>query len=318
MHGRFHFRRAYPVRVAAVAVAVALALLLARSPVLHASDGIPSQLTAGPTPTRAPTSAPGETATASDTPSRPPRSTPAPYFIAAPSLAGKVLHWTQILYSYNPDTADPSNGQSIQADVWLALGADSRSQKLHAINTYLDGTFHQELVENGGQELVVLGKVYPSSPMGCAIRGAPPGPGFPPPPFVDKALLAQSGFALVGGLTQKLPSSPHLMGIDTLRTYLAGSDVRIWEKREKDANDTTRLTRFEVGADGRVVLSQVRLTDRDGVVQSEGWRAYGPLDVYDPSTIPDHVFALSQAALNVCPGAAETLSPGMGKERSPE
>ncbi|MGH2458878.1 MAG: hypothetical protein ACRDIY_08420 [Chloroflexota bacterium] len=141
-------------------------------------------------------------------------------------------------------------------------------------------------------------------PDGCVMRGgAPPGSVGSPPPFVDGSLLAKSGFAERADLSEKPPCTPALTRVSPLRAFGPDRVAHGWEKRESLPNGASGLTRLEIGADGRVVFSRVRLTDRDGVVLSESWRAYGPLGVYDPSSVPDRVFSLSQAGRGACPDA---------------
>jgi len=287
---------------AAAIGATAIVVSLDKGKVLLAANQFISISPPAPTPT------PG----GNGEPVTPPGQSRAPYAVSIPIFSGKVLHWTQASYSYihvvesdgsESAPTDPANGRVINSDVWLQLDQDGTSTRFHAVNTYSDGSLHQETLEDRGQNtsIVILGRDYPASPLGCALRRQPlPKPGYQPPPFVNEAMLPSYGYHAVGGLTGQPPGTPPLAGASPVAAFGPDNTAQGWETTEARDGGLSNAVRIEVGAQGRVIRSQTRLTNTSGTYINETWFAYGPIEVYAPSSIPNSVFTLSQKAREAC------------------
>lgn len=231
-------------------------------------------------------------------PSRP------PYLVGGPSFAGKVLHWTQTSLSYHPNSPDPANGESVTGDIWLQVGNDGRVTQFRGRYTRADGSLLQEVVEKGNTTIVVFGAGYPATPpANCDDQDAASPRVEPPfPPFAaDVATLARLGFAPSDGLSQPLPSTTALPGVQPVQIYPVGGDIRAWTIREMSAG-TTIVRRLEIGSHGRVIVAEGRGIDASGVATGISRQVYGALEVYDPGSVPASVFTLSQQAQEACRG----------------
>lgn len=262
-----------------------------------------------PTPPPIPTLSPGSTPVPSSVPfgNGPADQTPPAFLVTIPSFAGKVLHWTQTSYTYNTLSPDPANGRPTNVDIWIQVGADGIPIIARSVSTFLDGTFHQANLYASDATTFILGPGYqavsPHSFPECVLNEA----SYPVetrrsllPPFVDEAMLPQFGFNQESGkATMQFPSTESLPEGKALETYGPDTTVRRWIMRES-ANRSTNLKALEVGEGGRVLGSQAQLTSAEGDIVNETWTAYGPLEVYDPASVPTSVFDLSEQALGAC------------------
>ncbi len=291
------------VAVASISMAF-LILILNGNEILQAAQGL-----FPPTPPPVTPPPPGVTPARQEA-VEPPESKVPSYIMSGPSFAGKVLHWTQVDYSYISTNLDPANGQPVTGEIWVQVGDDGIPIKFHNLYRRQEGTFHQESLQTRDAITVVMGEGYPKPP-----------PQIKPPPrcttspwhrsadvwrsllplFADDAALARYGFTQNGGLTKQLPSTVSLPGVKPIVTYGSDNNVRRWLLRES-ADGLMNLKAVELGAYGRVVASEARLVTPKGDSVNETWAAYGILEVYDPISVPGSVFILSQQAQEVCRG----------------
>lgn len=281
--------------------ALMIGLLFNSGILLQATAAVVPRPPAGATPPPAPTPLPGARSRPSVTP---PGSGQPAYLVPGPSFAGKVLHWTQTNYTFDPNSPDATNGWPISGEMWLQFGDDGQFNRFRGYYTRADGTFLQEIVQTRDTTTVIFGIGYPaSSPAGCTGSGPSSPQAHALPAFAAGApTLASLGFTPSDGLTQPLPATTPLPGIRPLTTYQAGPVIRGWERREVSDSGTTLARRLEIDAQGRVVAAVGRVTDANGVVISESRQMYGGLDIYTSTSVPASFFALSQQTQEVCRG----------------
>ncbi|TAH49974.1 MAG: hypothetical protein EYC68_15485 [Chloroflexota bacterium] len=228
------------------------------------------------------------------------------YFVVGPSFARKILHWTKTDYSYSLNSLDPANGKPVQVEIWTRVGTNGIPTTTHAISTLPDGTFLQEVLQSPEETILILNNQYPvTSPDGLK-RCKQHLPAYPDwmrqqvlPPFVDEAALKRFGFQKSREPHPELPTTVPLAGIQPLRAFGQGSKSQAWMLQQLENNKRNTKTLW-VGADGRVLASQGRLTNKEGNVINEASSTYGSLEVYEASSVPPDTFAISQQALEEC------------------
>ncbi len=205
--------------------------------------------------------------------------------------ANTVLHWRQINLNYDSEGIDPANGKEVLADIWVQFGADRHIAIYHAIYTYLDGTFVQEIFEGPKVSIVIQSKAY-------AIFMPKPLPGnwciteqptnqdelqsrFPP--FVDESMLLANHFYRSGDtLTKPLPTTPSVSGLTPVEVYGASGSIRVWSQELHQQNLVTTSV-IAVGQHDRLLLGSSETRDSAGTVKQANWVALGPLNVYKPT-----------------------------------
>jgi hypothetical protein len=231
------------------------------------------------------------------------------YFVRAPSsLVGKVLHQTMSQYINFPASPDPANGKVVVGELWIQVGPDGVPTRYHGRYTLADGTFHQETIQTPDQVLDAYGLGY--GPGGRCERWASSSSKMPGllPAFVNEQALARSGFVLQGTrlasivlkAAPAMPEAPPQISY----TYLSDTAVQVWEQqRTEDSSDGSPMKRvrvWETGSGGYLMGVTSRLFDtKDNLVREEV-RAYGPLNVYDPSIVPAAAWDLSPEAKVMC------------------
>lgn len=224
------------------------------------------------------------------------RTAPDLSWVATPTLiANTVLHWRQVTYVSTSRSSDPANGKPLLGDLWVQVGADGQVILFKALYTYLDGTFHQAMLETTSSSLLVEGKDYVSSQPGQ------PSPGWcvqrqlpnirllqsDMPLFVNEAALAQDGFQRRGGtLTKSLPSTPTLPAIVPLQAYEGQKIGQLWAYQQFTNDSTREITTVEVGSQERLLVEEIQTLKADGTSLQASWSAMGPLYVYDAAAIP--------------------------------
>ncbi len=238
--------------------------------------------------------------------SEPPDRQPPEYLVTIPAFAGKLLHWTQINYAYNTTSSDSANGRPIQVEIWAQIGDNGIPIKSHAVSRFLDGSFHQEVVVTPDKTTIIFDSSYPDiSPTdakGCKQS-------WPPytvemrrsllPLFVDEEKLSRAGFTKSDKSAQEQPTTIPLAGVQPIQVYGREATPQTWESRQV-ADGITNIDTMQVAAQGRVVFAERRRVDSSSKVTNETHTAFGMLEVYAPSTIPEKVFAISPLAMEAC------------------
>ncbi len=226
------------------------------------------------------------------------------YFVRVPSFTGKILHWTQISYSYEKSSSSPTNGQPLTGQTWVLVSDDGFPSKFHNQYTSSNGTLDQESLQIGDSITVVMGANYPKPPTRCnpsPRRLSPDAARSLLPTFVDEGTLSRFGFTRSGGLTKQLPTTESLPGTKPLMVYGPDITARRWELVQS-RNGMINIQALEIGAFGRVLVGQAQLLNAKGEVENETRFTFGALEVYDPASVPATVFTLSQKALEACHG----------------
>lgn len=264
---------------------------------------------AGTIPTPPPVTPPwpGSTPIPNDVIYGPSNQKPPDYLVTKPSFAGKVLHWTQTSYAYTTQSPDPANGRPVHVDIWMQIGDDGIPVIARTVSTFPDGTLHQANLYTSDTATLVVGPDYhavsPTDLAECTINGT----SYPVEirryllsPFVDESLLSQFGFnrESTGSATQ-LPSTESLPETKPLEIYGRDTLITRWVARES-LGESTNLKVLELGESGRVLFSQAQLTDVEGAIVNETWTAYGPLEIYDPVSVPTSAFGLNKQILESC------------------
>ena len=276
-----------------------LVLIQARAAISEAAGAIFG------TPVPISTPAPGETPNAIL-----PSALPTPsYFVPVPtSLVGKVLHQMMSQYINFPASPDSANGKVVVGELWIQVGPDGVPTRFHGRYTLSDGTFHQETIQTPDQVLDAFGLGY--GPGGRCERWVSSPTKMPGllPAFVDEQALTGSGFvhggtrlaSIVLKAAPALPQAPPQLTY----TYLSDTEVQVWEQqRTEDSSDGSPMKRvrvWETGSAGYLMGMTSRLFDAKDHLVREEVRAYGPLDVYDPSSVPAAAWNMSLEGKEAC------------------
>lgn len=233
-----------------------------------------------------------------------PQAQPAFYFVPA-AFYGKVVHWWFTQSSSIAGASDPINGKPINVESWVRFGPDGTPNLYHAIATYQDGTFFQEILRSPTEETVIYDpRLQPMTPDGsktCVVR-TPGDAGLKErlnsavPLFVNESELPQAAFrsAGSGAPTRMGPSAPPLPDASPEQVYGQDASVNRWVMESTDRPGMLGITTFEVGTDGYLRLNQFQRLDSQGTVQNEVWTASGRLEVYNPAAVPPNAFSLSR------------------------
>lgn len=220
-----------------------------------------------------------------------------PNWLTRPSFAGKVLHWTQIVYSYTAGGPDPANGQPLTGDIWVQVDTAGVPTTIHARYTFTNGTFYQEFVQTRTTATSILGKSYFTN-AGCQVvqkvfsnndlLSALP-------LFANVVALPSSGYSIKGTrVPLPIPTTKPLAGVSPLTTYVQSTTTQLWGLNRSLGNGMHDTQTMEVGLDSRVLATDTKLLDGKGQMIQENWQTYGQLEVYDTKTVPNTVFSLSQ------------------------
>lgn len=218
----------------------------------------------------------------------PPDADSRPWLTLGPVRSNAVLHWVE---------SDSASGEStIVSEIWVELDGDGVIKRLHTVSTDSDGG----LVQENGYANRNAYTVWPAGtnqfhPGGAACIEAgssPPPPGPAGPPFiVDAATLQQFGFVLVTSDAVIVPTTPQLAGVEPRKSFSANGPLTTWEKRSERPDGGTTVMRGSVGTEQRGISSSLIELAPDGSVIRVREGSYGRLDIYDPTVVPDTVFA---------------------------
>jgi hypothetical protein len=214
-----------------------------------------------------------------------------PWIKSAPFAAHTVLHWRQINLNYVSGGIDPTNGKEVLADIWVQFGADSHIVTYHAIYTYLDGTFVQEIFETSKINTVIQSKVYavflpkPLPKNWCITEQSTNQDELQSrfPPFADESMLLADNFHRSGSiLTKPLPTTPSVSGLTPVEVYDASGSIGVWSQ-ELHQQDLVTTSMVEVGLHDRVLIGSSKTQDSAGTVKQANWVTLGQLDIYKPA-----------------------------------
>ncbi len=272
--------------------------------------------------------------TSAETP-RPSAATPAhnagETFVPPPAVASTlrkaVIHWPGSSYSYNPASRDPYNGKTTTSDIWAQTDANGAIVKFHAVYTAPDGIPFQEVLQDTSRTTRVFGPAYaavfptpaplPSGATPGAATAANPfcqsGPGGLSglsasktqsllPPFVDPKALPQQGFELAqaNASPPAVPAAATSIDLAPVQTYPSSQTVQLYTKRVPAPADEPETHTVEVQPDGRIVQLEATVTDAKGDILGQARQTFGPVQVYNPSSVPASVFTLSPFGQEAC------------------
>lgn len=218
-------------------------------------------------------------------------------------VTNKVLHWASTSYVFQSSGQDPANGELVIGEYWVSVLGEGDIVRYHERFALADGTFLQETIYANGLTTTILSPAFRTNLSGdCVAEGvsATPPSGIVPPFAANPATLARLGFVPSGGLTRDVPVTPVLPAVQPLERYAVGNSVQGWERRETVGAGNTMFRRLEIDTVGRVVAAEGRLIDATGSVVEETRQVFGTLEIYDPSSIPDSVFTISDEAQEAC------------------
>ena len=217
----------------------------------------------------------------------PPGSVPPAWVIQGPVHANAVLHWAE--------SSSVTGQPTTVSEIWVELDSDGVIKRLHAYTTESDGTFYQENGYAGGEAYTVWSAgTHPLHPDAACVDvgNSPPPPAPLGPPFVaDAATLKVFGIDQIPAVSATVPITGQLAGIEPRQTFSSDEPWTTWESSSALPNGQTQDFRFSVGAEQRVVQSSSLDIATDGAIIQQRDVAYGRLDVYDPGSVPDAVFA---------------------------
>jgi hypothetical protein len=101
---------------------------------------------------------------------------------------------------------------------------------------------------------------------------------------------------------ETLPVTSPLSDVTPLEIHESNAPIQGWERREKLDNGMAVTRNLVHDASGRVVLAGMKVTSASGVVLREMRVKIGALEVYDPTSVPDSVFALILSDQEPCHG----------------
>lgn len=242
------------------------------------------------------------------------RTSGAHWTTTVPLLSGSVVHWSESLYSFETGAEDPANGHMLVGEIWEAIGRDGQPTAYHALYTYQNGTFHQEVYQTKTTILIILGRDYAKTqptlpghalPSGWCIKsGNVPSSAITAnlPLFANETELAQIGASVRDGIpTEALPNTPLFANAQPSKVYDSSPRVRIWSTSTVDTRaHTTRTLGLELGVEGRVLIRHVHDTGAQGQVIEDTWTANGPLLAYTSGSIPPSVFTMPQQVSGGC------------------
>lgn len=212
-----------------------------------------------------------------------------PDWLARPSFAGKVLHWTQTVYSYTSGGTDPANGRAVNGDIWVKVGSDGIPTFIHARYTLADGTVLQEFTQTQTTTTFHFSAAYHRA-NSCTIDNQADSTGnllSALPLFVKESLLPSNGYVPAQKVIQHpYPLTPSLAGATPLQTYSSGASVHPWLSSEQLNSGMKHTYAIDVNTDGRVVATEVHLFDAKGVLVQDNWHTYGQLQVYSNISVP--------------------------------
>lgn len=224
------------------------------------------------------------------------------------SLADRVVYQVKYQFVNFPASPDPANGKVVLGNVWTWIGIDGVPTRYHALYTLSDGTFHQEILQTGGQAIFVLGSNYglesrceQTNVSEAEMRALLP-------VFIDGDQLSRFGFASQGvsSFDVVLPEAQLPTGARPIESYgyIAGQNVTRWKRQVatslRDGRRASQSVIIAAGESGYLMLDSSRVLNDQGGVYSEEIRASGPLLVIDPTTVPDSIWNLSQDAQEIC------------------
>lgn len=231
------------------------------------------------------------------------------YIQAKLDLFGKVIHQNtqQYMTSSIGSGFGLADGKLISGDTWLAIESDGTPMRFYGRYVLPDGSIYEERYQTALQNTVALfGEnachEWPSSSLG--MRNLMP-------PFVDVKQLEREGFVFLGQASISLDLSDVNRNRDLSlpqieATYSSGPQGQIerWQTQldgfSPEGGRLTRTNSLEIGKDGVLLYSSSRLVDSDGRVLSEEYFGRGPVEVYDPPSVPESVWSFSQQAEELC------------------
>lgn len=226
-----------------------------------------------------------------------------------PNFAGKVLHWAQINYTYEPNQPDPANGKAITADIWVWVGNDGTPSAFVARYYLPDGTLHQQSIWTPTESITIFGSDYRSLPgydtsvgQPCVQRGAPnPHLSSAFPLYVDPAALVGHGFVSTQASppSHPVPTTIRPTTTSPAEIFKTATPANVWQATARqDGKTSTNYAAAD--SSGRLTMQQSTTTDADGTILRETWLSVGDLDVYGSSQLPASVVASLQSQEKGC------------------
>lgn len=231
------------------------------------------------------------------------------YLVVPKELAGMVVHIVGTVSFRDRGSPDPSNGRPLSIEAWPKFDSDGAPEQYHMLSSYADGSFHQEILATAYEMTMVREPAsatrFPDGTRSCADR-TPSIPAYLQavvPQFIDAAALARAGFRDRGNAPASTPLPMPQIVSGRIPSKIHPSEItpRHWLQESPGgglAGSSRTTNTFEAGLDGRVQVSEFREADARGASISEKYAAWGPLEVFAPSQVPETAFSVSRGGCN--------------------
>lgn len=210
-----------------------------------------------------------------------------------PNFSGKVLHWTESRYQ----TADASNKTLVE--FLLKLGPDGKVNYFQERLTLPAGDA-QEIIKTQTQTVLITDR-HTDGPVCHTVSAPSPTQQplkAPTPPFALESELTKAGYKKFDShFTSPLPKTADLKGATPSTVYTSDASAQLWGKTDRVKNKAgkflgTVLKEEYTDGQARVVGAHLKTVTAAGKVETDRWQVYGPLNVYDATSVPSATFAV--------------------------